>query len=60
MIKFPFGTNGKSIILGVPILKHIIVVLCPPDDSRGLLRFVPILSVCLSIHLSVYLLDFTI
>ena len=25
MINFPFGTNGKSIILGVPILKHIIV-----------------------------------
>ena len=26
MINFPFGTNGKSIILGVPILKHIIAV----------------------------------
>ena len=25
MINFPFGTNGKLIILGVPILKHIIV-----------------------------------
>ena len=23
MINFPFGTNGKLIILGVPILKHI-------------------------------------
>ena len=23
MINFPFGTNGKSIILSVPILKHI-------------------------------------
>ena len=23
MINFPFGTNGKSIILGVPIFKHI-------------------------------------
>ena len=23
MINFPFGTNGNSIILGVPILKHI-------------------------------------
>ena len=23
MINFPFGTNGKSIILGVPILKQI-------------------------------------
>ena len=23
MINFPFGTNGKSINLGVPILKHI-------------------------------------
>ena len=27
MINFPFGTNGKSIILGVPILKHITVTL---------------------------------
>ena len=27
MINFPFGTNGKLIILGVPILKHITVVL---------------------------------
>ena len=35
MINFPFGTNGKSIILGVPILKHITVVLCPRDDSQG-------------------------
>ena len=25
MINFPFGTNGKFIILGVPILKHITV-----------------------------------
>ena len=25
MINFPFGTNGKSIILGVPILKHVTV-----------------------------------
>ena len=25
MINFSFGTNGKSIILGVPILKHITV-----------------------------------
>ena len=25
MINFPFGTNGKSTILGVPILKHIAV-----------------------------------
>ena len=23
LINFPFGTNGKSIILGVPILEHI-------------------------------------
>ena len=23
MMNFPFGTNGKFIILGVPILKHI-------------------------------------
>ena len=27
MINFPFGTNGKLIILGVPILKHITVVI---------------------------------
>ena len=26
MMNFPFGTNGKFIILGVPILKHIRVV----------------------------------
>ena len=25
MINFPFGINGKSIILSVPILKHISV-----------------------------------
>ena len=25
MINFPFGTNGKFIFLGVPILKHITV-----------------------------------
>ena len=25
MINFPFGTNGKFVILGVPILKHITV-----------------------------------
>ena len=25
MINFPFGTNGKLIILGVPILKHITI-----------------------------------
>ena len=25
MINFPFGTNGKLSILGVPILKHITV-----------------------------------
>ena len=26
MINFPFGTNGKLIIVGVPILKHITVL----------------------------------
>ena len=25
IINFPFGTNGKLIILGVPILKHVMV-----------------------------------
>ena len=29
MINFPFGTNGKSTILGVPILKHITVFNAP-------------------------------
>ena len=30
MINFPFGTNGKSIILGVPILKpsRVVMFLC--------------------------------
>ena len=27
-MNFPFGTNGKFIILGVPILKHIRVYAC--------------------------------
>ena len=27
MMNFPFGTNGKFIILGVPILKHIRVAM---------------------------------
>ena len=27
MTNFPFGTNGKLIILGVPILKHVTVLL---------------------------------
>ena len=26
IINFPFGTNGKLIILGVPILMHITVI----------------------------------
>ena len=26
MINFPFGTNGKLIILGVPILERIVVI----------------------------------
>ena len=26
IINFPFGTNGKLIVLGVPILTHIMVV----------------------------------
>ena len=47
MINFPFGTKGKLIILGVPILKHITVVYlnyCCFFDS-GWLRFVMIMSV---------------
>ena len=35
MINFPFGTNGKSIILGVPILKHITV--CKGEQLQQLL-----------------------
>ena len=27
IINFPFGTNGKLIILGVPILKHIMIIM---------------------------------
>ena len=30
-INFPFGTNGKFIILGVPILKHITVIAYFPN-----------------------------
>ena len=29
MINFPFGTNGKFIMLGVPVLKHITVHCLP-------------------------------
>ena len=32
MINFPFGTNGKLFILGVPILKHMTV--CRALDKR--------------------------
>ena len=35
IINFPFGTNGKLIVLGVPILKHITVLL----DRTDLFRF---------------------
>ena len=38
-MNFPFGTNGKFIILGVPILKHIRVVSqCSnaPKDADGM------------------------
>ena len=37
MINFSFGTNGKSIILGVPILKHITVFtyISKPYDLFG-------------------------
>ena len=27
-INFPFGTNGKLMVLGVPILKHFRVIAC--------------------------------
>ena len=33
--KFPFGTNGKFIILGVPILKHITVVTAKGSPSHS-------------------------
>ena len=39
MINFPFGTNGKLIILGVPILKHITVTLFLEKET-GLIRSV--------------------
>ena len=35
MINFPFGTNGKSIILGVPILKHITVYVPVKDQHKS-------------------------
>ena len=31
----PFGTNGKFIILGVPILKHIRVLSCTKESALG-------------------------
>ena len=43
MINFPFGTNGKSIILGVPILKHNTVF------SEGVECFMILLYVFISI-----------
>ena len=36
MMNFPFGTNGKFIILGVPILKHIrvtFIVYCQAQEA---------------------------
>ena len=32
IMNFPFGTNGKFIILGVPILKHIRVLKGPSQN----------------------------
>ena len=40
MINFPFGTNGKLIILGVPILKHITVMI--GIHSTALLKTRPV------------------
>ena len=34
MINFPFGTNGKLIILGVLILKHITVIVRHCDTDK--------------------------
>ena len=36
MMNFPFGTNGKFIILGVPILKHIRVA----PNKMGFLKII--------------------
>ena len=36
---FTFGTNGKFIILGVPILKHITVCICFLHESANLKCF---------------------
>ena len=36
MINFPFGTNGKLIILGVPILMHITVRLVSSMNVLGM------------------------
>ena len=37
--RFPFGTNGKVVVLGVPILKHFRVffnTVMPLEDADGL------------------------
>ena len=36
---FPFGTNGKVVVLGVPILKHVRVLLIFKDQHSSLLRY---------------------
>ena len=56
-MNFPFGTNGKFIILGVPILKHIMVhgalmiaeisaSLCGFKDNAEIIFLVPIKTCC--------------
>ena len=56
-INFPFGTNGKLMVLGVPILKHFRVVfikhhLCYEPSIGGLSLVVAILGPfrCLVFH----------
>ena len=38
MINFPFGANGKLIILGVPIIKHITVFQSYQNDGRVIMK----------------------
>ena len=36
---FPFGTNGKVVVLGVPIFKHF-RVRCGSDDISGIISLI--------------------
>ena len=46
MINFPFGTNGKLIIISVPILKHFRVMEIDSEPSNKLLlKLIPVLTI---------------